>query len=227
MTKLFLLMLSVIFSGMAGTRAMAESESTPQPPFVSNTSAYATWTMTFIPKQDTPAADPSKSNNPGLRMLKEVRVSKRDKEFQEVQLWSNGVTTERWEVNGLLLFEQPDSPGVYLAVQGAIWNKADPFFNFHSHSDFPEFSWLSSTAYAGEKSYQGRDCYRFKSESPSPSSHNRPREAWIDVKTRLPVALDDGRVLCTYAFGNAPSREVELPARFAEVLKNYQKKSLK
>jgi hypothetical protein len=47
-------------------------------------------------------------------------------------------------------------------------------------------------------------------------------EAWIDSKTLLPVALDDGFMLATYTFKTGPTEPMGLPPGFKELYKSYK-----
>jgi hypothetical protein len=48
------------------------------------------------------------------------------------------------------------------------------------------------------------------------------KTAWIDGKTRLPVAVEDQACLQTYLFGTAPADEPQLPPRFKSALEKYE-----
>jgi hypothetical protein len=189
---------------------------------VNHAAPYATWTITLSPKQASPAAGATPSSSTAQRSLKAIHVAKMDKDFQEIQYWSDGLTTERWEFQGTVLLEQAGSPGIYIFDQKRLSAQIADGLSVHFKSDFPELNWLSAKAYAGVKTYQGQSCYWFQVKSPVADNQSTP-QAWVNVKTRLPMAFDDGMMLHVYAFQDTASRQAELPPRFAEALKNYQK----
>jgi hypothetical protein len=206
----------------------------PQPPFLSEAPAYSTWVIKFTPRQGNAvsAAFPRVSTS---NYLKEIHVTKMDKDHQEIQYWSDGSTLEKWEFHGLLLFEQPSLSNIHiLSLNNLPPLMREAFFD-HSKSDFPDLDWLSADSYVGMKTFQGQTCYWFQVKSSTVSTHSATSsgipsvkvqavpQAWINAQTRLPVAVDDGVTLHIYTFGDETSRQAELPPRFAEALEKYQK----
>jgi len=149
---------------------------------------------------------------------------------QEVSLWSDKQTTERWGYNGLSLFDQHGNPYVYVFPFATENETAPVLVAGYSKSDFPELSWVNLENYKGVVTYLQHSCYLFQSPQPMPPEFKLPadqiplRQAWIDVKTKLPVAFDDGATTSAYTgFKEIPSRELVLPPAFAKALEDFQK----
>ncbi len=50
------------------------------------------------------------------------------------------------------------------------------------------------------------------------------KQAWIDVKTKLPVAVDDGTKIITYTdFQEISTRDLTLPPSFAKALRDFKR----
>jgi len=234
MNKFYLLGLAAFSSWLACcTHAVAQQEPTPpppQPPYVNNAPAYAAWNIAFSTKQ----------TNPAPRTLKAVRVNKMNKDFQEIKYWSDGSTSEQWQVQGVILIKEPYSPGIYVISSEEILLPSNRDLCYRSSSDFPELNWLSANTYAGVKNFQGKTCYWFQTDAKSstdstsaapirntPIADGKPsQQAWVDAKTLLPVAFDEGGMLRVYSFESATSQQAELPPHFAEALKDYQKQAM-
>jgi hypothetical protein len=94
------------------------------------------------------------------------------------------------------------------------------------------FSWLKLSNYVKVASYQGTECYQFEITGKATSISDEdgigtilgPNEkvAWIDVKTRYPVALQLQERLYTYRFRDPPTQSLVLPPKFKALADRYQ-----
>jgi hypothetical protein len=93
------------------------------------------------------------------------------------------------------------------------------------------FSWLSPSVLADKApvTYQGKSCFHYVSTTTLSDmvgikivTKTVPCEAWIESKTLLPVALDDGQTLALFTFSPPPQEQPVLPPKFASLLKAYK-----
>jgi hypothetical protein len=94
------------------------------------------------------------------------------------------------------------------------------------------FSWVNDLAYDSKGSYNGKICMIYKTSMPLENSPPKfitgvdppslPHVAWIDEKTALPVALDNGDALYVFTFHPPPQTPLTLPERFQEELTRAQ-----
>lgn len=90
---------------------------------------------------------------------------------------------------------------------------ANPSYEDYSQTDFTGFWWVSQKNYAGIKSIQGKPCLYFKDRLKF-YSHDEALsdvEAYVDLKTRLPVSLAVTGVTHTYEFSASPPAPLVLP----------------
>jgi hypothetical protein len=104
-----------------------------------------------------------------------------------------------------------------------------------SSSDFGGFTWISPDSFSGIQQMDGRDCMVFQMDLPLGALYSIAQElsgtdqpavkhqrvhavAYIDLKTRLPVALKYGGKTTSYAFSNAPVSKLSLPPTIQAVI---------
>jgi hypothetical protein len=202
----------------------------PSPPFLNRLPDHAAWRVTYTSHQ-APAPPAGAAKGPLPRVLQEVDGTKMDQNRREIYVWSDKTTTAHWIYKGIYLFNQPTTPDIYILNIATYKGSpmAPSLVPDYATTDFPEFSWVSLRNYQGVAIYQQHQCYLFqaqKKSEASPSQTTPPvmsgTQAWIDVKTKLPVALDDGTTLKIYAVSEVPPRDLELPDKFASALADWQ-----
>jgi hypothetical protein len=132
-----------------------------------------------------------------------------------------GKTWQTWCVKGLQVTLRPDSNNVIFSSAPDPKNPT-PFFLDYSATDFPEIPAGIVTAenFVGIQTAYEKNCLVFKGRGkPDPMAPFMPYMAYIDFKTRYPVAVSYGGVLKTYEFVTPPTAELKLPARAVEALK--------
>lgn len=190
----------------------AEPVQPPKPPFIKPLPERISWVMK---PRETPADQPSDSP-----LLRECTITKYDGTRRQVQVWSNGRTTERWRYQGMEIFEQPDLTDICI-LRGADAKNAG--------SDFSGMSWLSEKTYQGIQDWDERPCYFFRRETQPPAGAvqalSRPEvdEVWIDVQTGRPAAWKDGAQTWVYTFSSVTPGPLVLPDSFRQALLAYQK----
>lgn len=230
MNKIVYCIASLLIPGLLGLSLHAQEPQIPppSPPFLNRMPDHSAWTIVYTPKQApaiplAPKISSSSTNAAPVvqqeRTLKEVDGVKMEKTRQDVYRWSDKQTTEEWSYNGLFLFKDPGMPDICVlapsggsaAIMGAIPD--------YSKTDFPELAWIGLDNYKAPVTYLQHKCYFFQTQGHGPF----PRQAWIDVATKLPVAFDDGTATRVYTIKEVPQRELVLPPAYAEKLKSYQR----
>jgi hypothetical protein len=132
-----------------------------------------------------------------------------------------GKTWQTWCVKGVQITLRPDSNAVFINSAPDPKNPM-PFFSDYSATDFPEIpdGIIAAGNFVGIQTAYGKKCLVFKgSGKPDPIALPMPYTAYIDFKTRYPVAVSYAGMLKTYEFVSPPTTEMDLPARVVEALK--------
>jgi hypothetical protein len=198
-----------------------------------------------------PATNGTAVDQATVRTETKIQTTKHNQVRRMIITWSDGAVTEKWWIEDCYLYEVPGSPGVRMLLTKGVDPIIFALMEDYSQTDFPEFSWISVDNFLKTLPYGGKACHSFRiapdpvstpSESPkAPGSTTSKQDgvyiqapqvksrkstgimqAWIDSTTHLPVALDNGISLQTYSFDSSSPQELQLPARFAEVLKAYK-----
>lgn len=163
--------------------------------------------------------EPSGEKGPRRKASTEPRQEKIDIVRQgalrrDTVTWPGGKTTEVWWLA---------EPPVAIAESernGAI-NVVSAAELLPLRLDAKAFAWIGDTTFQGNKRFKGRrcQCYETKEEA-LPGQRIR---AWIDAKTRQPVAIDNGIGLFIFQLHPTETPEaLTLPARFQKALARYQ-----
>lgn len=197
----------------------------PEAPFVVNAPKEAAWTIvneTRKSQEAAPKEGTQKQEGEKARYLKESRIEKREKSKWRLDRWSNGRTTEEWRFETLVVFQQPQLP-----PDNVIILSARSYANGNSSAtsgDFPEFQWIGASSYKEVKDFLKIPCYYYEKQvfAPGGRSGSYTMKAWISVKEKLPVALDEGRGVLIYQFQPLSDPAPTMPAIFANKLQAYR-----
>lgn len=216
----------------------------PAPPFVRNAPAQAAWTIELKKHGEMAGREadeaPLKANR---AILQKIEITKYGRDRREIEEWSDGSKVEKWFFRGYHIFEQHGSKDIYV-----INTLADGFqqltFPDYSAGDFPELDWLSAESYLGAESFEGRPGFLFEQSAPALSEpviaqvktaigtapvkrdhedSRRKIRVWIDEKTRLPMAVDNGVKTKVYSFRTSAQTVAEPPDAFVKALQEYEK----
>lgn len=147
--------------------------------------------------------------------------------------WSDGSTSEKWNVPGLpVTFHQdPKNKAVKARQSGS---SMDAVMRFGETYDSFAFEWIRPE-FLKEKepiSYNGVRCYHYVGTSSFMNSDEKipaviKKEAWIDEKTLLPVALvtgeGEGSTTTIFKFQtNPPTGPLSPPREFSEAINYYK-----
>jgi len=208
-----------------------------QQPAVQFPTGYAAWTVdvtTHNPAPRPPAA-PSASSGPGnlptpppvQHELKKMEITQTDNLYRSVLIWSDGQRTEVWSLKSppWTLMDNPEG-------SGGIFLTALPHLLPFPRPDAMMFSWVNDRTYDSNGPYHGKMCMIYRKSMPLENRPPKsitgieptpmPHMAWIDEKTALPVALDNGESLYVFTFQPPPKTPLTLPARFQEELTRAQ-----
>lgn len=179
-------------------------------PSVKFPSGPAAWTVDVEDSQKpvaskfNPLAPSQQKQGAGI---KRVDVAQNDQYLCSTITSANGMSRQAWSIVGSSMFITQDSKGsVYMSTPNRFVYV--PFLP-------STFNWVSP-AYLQEKdpvSYQGKECFHYKGPD---------AEAWVEAKTLLPVAIDDGDTLATYKFLPSPTTALVLPDKYQQALDSYK-----
>jgi hypothetical protein len=161
----------------------------------------AAWTVTTAvsPNDQTPRPL-------GGTTVAKVEVTQSREICRNVVTEYSGASRTTWTIPGssLLLTEDPKGTAFLTPTSGIFYVPYLPSV----------FDWVGPSALQ-EKTpidYQGKLCFHYKADG---------KEAWVDSKTRRPVALDNGTVLATFTFLSPPTEPLVLPPKFKIILQRY------
>jgi hypothetical protein len=147
-----------------------------------------------------------------------VEVEKAGKDRHEVTFWENKTTTSLYVHDGWVIFQPlhwPPDQALASRVDGPL----SPVKG--ARGDFSDLDWIRSEAFAGRQPYSGQDCYFYEdkthpalAESDPLVDHSPGVRAWIEVRSRLPIAIEDDSVLETFTYRQS-NVNVELTGIFA------------
>lgn len=143
--------------------------------------------------------------------------------------WSNGTTTETWSSAkwpGLAAVESPAGAGIHVVPLSDALLRTHMVVSF----DASLFSWIQRAFLQGEADFLGRRCLHYRGLAPltaGDDSDETPakvlHQAWIDIETLAPVALDDSSRMVAFSPLPAPQKNLVLPAIFQAALDRYQR----
>lgn len=197
-----------------------DDQTPPSPPYLATVTAPGSWTIQAKLDQSSSPAAPA-SGVPATapvvpKYVKEIQVTKTEDKKRVVFILSDTTEIEIWHVNSYVLCRQPN----FAADEVAIIPEGAGFAPDLKPDDFPTLSWIDIKTYKRRESHNGSSCFYFES-SPAGNMPGLPagagksripiQKAWIDVKTKLPVAFDDGVTIQEYTFSAGGPKALTLP----------------
>ena len=186
--------------------------------FVTFPTEDASWTVdiTNHPSAASASAPGTAKNGPPPAYPTHVAVTQKGK-LKRIQItWSDGKKTERWVISGLpVTFNEDPRNGQVRPIQNGSFHEKLSNLSF-SYDTFA-FNWITADSLQGKDpvSYQGKQCFHYLGTAGIAMDDFRDsqskREAWIDSKTGLPVALDTGDAISTYTFSDKPPTDPLVP----------------
>jgi len=189
-------------------------------PLVQFPTGNAAWTVDITyPNDQVPTATGRNSQRP-----KRIEVTQSDKARRTRITLLDGQTMEEWTIpNMFVVFKEYPNGGVFPVennnVEFQIENSSMP-------RDISAFSWVTPASLQEKTpvSFRGQMCYHYAGTS-KPLSHggstDLKREAWIDSKSLLPIALKTESTVCVFTFLPL-STPVEMPPKFQKEVAYYK-----
>ena len=208
-------------------------EPLPDPPLVGTAPDPSAWVINV--QQKKPLQPPSDQKAAAIyqrvlqafpRLLR-VEVAKSGPNRREVTFWENKKTSSLFVHNGWVIFQPADWPADH-AMAVPVNSRMSPIKG-GIKSDFSDVDWIRPEAYIGKQSYSGQECYYYEDKKHAALSGGdttvaRPSgvRAWIEVKSHLPIAVEDDSVLKTFTYRQS-NINVELTGVFATAYENSLK----
>ncbi|HSI85765.1 MAG: hypothetical protein ACAI35_22340 [Candidatus Methylacidiphilales bacterium] len=221
----------------AAESAESSTNQTAPPSVVGVVPENGRWTMKVIAEDSAASSAPAGYPTEAARQIvvTELKYSKTGGTWR-VQTQMQGKDVEYWRV-GPLLIEPVAGSRLPLVLPSISSTSSQPCYS----RGFYGLSWIKPDRFKEKTSFKGTECYHYKGGIPkkatastaaaSPSSSPAeaaaeaatiPPEAWIDVKTLLPVAARFNGTLLEYTFDSAPNSPLTLPPAYQEAWNLYQ-----
>lgn len=183
-------------------------------------------------KQDVPVApgkdDASSTHGSDAITWKSVEITKTSDIRLIKATRSDGKTRETWILGNKLFDKTFDGK----QVSCLDYHPSFPFFLQTTNTQFYGTEWISLENYKGVVSYEGKKCYHYEKlvrlpsdglnlASGSESSGNTffPEsrlEAWIDIQSKLPVAVTLSEGVYIYQFAAPPQVPLSPPKEYSD-----------
>ncbi len=229
MNKGHFLLLSVVALFAGAGASPGQEIPPPKEPILPRAPQRAEWTVEFrldreLAKKEVLEGKEKKEVPKGFTGFPaEIAVSKDGSTYREIARWPDGRTVEKWIVGGLQVSQSPDGRGL-MRIPSIDYS---PYLSDYSRSDFEEAEWIGKDSYVGPKVTDKLSVYEF---SAAPGKRRlTPREiadqgteaasgasAALDIRTQLPVYVDDGTVVRIYRYAPAPTGTLVPPQNFAQ-----------
>jgi hypothetical protein len=188
----------------------------------------AAWTVTVTPHGASDPSTPGANARPAAAQVVRAEIVQVNNVKRTELTWSDGKSTEKWSIPKLPVSFEEDPRNNFVTPLELVGTRAqlDHFWETYDHF---AFEWLYPQALQEKQpiSYMDKQCFHYVGKASIPFSGSVvKREAWIDAKTLLPVAYDNGISLSVYEFAKDPPTEpLVMPANFQQAL-NYYKNAL-
>jgi hypothetical protein len=209
MNKLFRLPLIVaLLLPLAALGQSPDPVPPPTPPFLATIPDQSACTIS-IKDQDQPAQPPK-----GQRLLNQLVMTKSGATRQLVFTYTDGSRAEVWFSKNFRIERIPPHEDILITPI--------PRGGEAGNTDFPHLDWLALANYFDIESQNGKSCWYFKTKIKlSERNVFVDYSAYIDVKTKLPVAWDFGPVHYELV-STFPATLPDMPPDYAAALKAYQ-----
>ena len=204
------------------------AEPPPDPPLVAAAPDGCAWTIDVQQKKPRPSppTDPKwvyaykRALEIYPRILRVTDV-KSGKDRLEETSYENGKTGTLYIYNGYVVYQPMNWPADKALAMPV--NYRDSPVKGGLGSDFPDVGWIRPEVFAGTVMYEGQRCHYYEDKNASPVSggdHLNPAKtkgvrAWIDARTRLPIAVEDEAVFKKYTYSQS-AVTIQLEGVFAK-----------
>jgi len=214
------------FAAICLPRPSFAAESPPEPPLLAVVADPCAWTIDV--QYATPRKSPDSKQAKTAKRLMDIyplmireTVEKAGPNWHREKLFDNRTKENVWVYKGTVLFQFQNFPPdkvTALPINDPVSPVKSDF-----GPDFPDLDWIRPEVFVKTVTYHGQNCHFYEDKEVAPldggdalkPSTANGRRAWIDVKTRLPVAVEDDVMLKRYSFLKDPSPSIEPSGIFA------------
>ena len=226
----------VVAGGFLAPSNVVAGVPAPAPPLVAVLPDSCAWTIDVVQKlsRPSPPDDPRQAaaykrvSAASPRMVR-ISMEKTGEDLHKETLWENGKTDNLWIYHGWVIF-QPIDFATDQATALPVNSRMSPVRG-ETRVDFPDLSWLVPKAFVKTVTYHGQRCDYYEDKEAPPLVGGdilnpvvfKGARAWIDVNTRLPVAVENDAVLKKYHFPKEAPDRIRLTGIFATTYNNATK----
>lgn len=222
-----------VFCGASGLLAQTpEAAESMQPlevpsgPLLNDAPLFSKWTVTSSVQQNNTSGAAPRSGNE----MRGMTVTKTKDVICEEFTDAKGLRSEVWHV-GVNQFTKPPGDTLWYQAGPAANNNGTANMNYRPlpANGFRGWDWINRDTYVGTTSLESGTCLVFVPGGPAKIRLTgskdaeklsvQPLVAFVDAKTRLPVALRSGATTQRFVFANAPTEMQALPADLLEQIK--------
>lgn len=203
--------------------------STPPPlppgPLLNKAPDFVQWTITIksaesggVGKTEKGIASPEPSAKPTAEVY-QIVTAKTGKIRHEVRVAGTQIMSNVWSINGASVEINPKTKIAQVAPGGVS-------------VDFPGLEWISEKNYTDVKKINGKDTIIFNDKVAWMAANGATNEfkgkvdavAYIDLETRLPIAMKRGVDTYTYQFGAMPQTTLTPPPEVVQAMEGYSER---
>jgi hypothetical protein len=196
----------MVVGGFVRAQDSAASPPPPTPPLAQPLPAMAHLVLSLQDSGTSPASAP-KAPTPGVAAPDKYKLIDivRTGEFREIKVTqTSGTQADFWVLSKEIFGMAPDG----IRVFSRVFSGQDDLPFLRPENKIYGTEWLSLENYQGVQSHGGVVCYHYATTA------RVNREAWIDVKTGLPVAVQFPEGLYEYTFMPPPTEMLQPPPAF-------------
>lgn len=208
----------------------------PQPPLVSEVPVPAQWTITIKYGKDATEggnanAKPAEAQPISPSQIQKIQVTKTETLKRDIYTYGSGTTAELWYAEKLALGLDSGGKDVAITPLGVNSERYGERGNPYQSTGFTGVGWLKIGYYDKAVRFQKEICYHYVLKAanqvveadPALGIQGAAAEAWISVKTNLPVAYRFDGVLYVYEFDPARPASLTLPPNYQAQLDRYHR----
>lgn len=198
--------------GVTGAFAQTSGPLEPTEPVLHRPPHFASWTIVYKYKGE------EKETANQVDRVQSVTITKTNKTYREIAIFSSGKKREKWIFNGTQLMTVPDSGAIVAIPAPAGEDFISPEYSDYSKSDFEGLGWVSLETYKGVRNYEGKPAFLFEA-----TKSGSILTAILSAETQLPLYFSDGNESRSYVYNSPPSVLLNPPERFSSVLQKHRK----
>jgi len=213
--------------------AKPTTDPTPDPPLIAVAPDPGAWSIEVKQKKTRPAPSSDPKQAATYKRLKDIYpllvrevVEKVGKEWHREKFFDNNTMENVWVYKGFVIFQYHHfQPNVVTVLP--IHDPLSPVKEDFS-PNFSELSWIRPEVFVKTVTYQGQRCHYYEDKEASQLKEgdalnpvdSKGVSAWINVKTRLPVAVEDAAVIKKYTYTKKIPESIQLSGVYSAAYEN-------